>query len=444
MPHPFDPSGRLARTTDARMPPYQQQRWLTLSDLLLENRIVFLEGVITDAVANNVVMKLLYLQSEKKSQEISLYINSPGGYVSSTMAIYDTIQFLDAPVATYAIGLCASGAALLLTGGTKGKRYALPHAKVMLHQPAGEVGGQATDIEIAAKEVLRDKDTLISAAREDPRGDRTRPLLLRHRGQGLRPRGRGARTGRSRIQEALATGCAVGLCTDRAKHLRGAAGTPGPPNRTKPNPKNRGPSVNGRNQLIPHVIEETGRGERAYDIYSRLLKDRIIFLGGDIEDDTANLVIAQLLFLQNENADADISVYINSPGGLITSGMAIYDTMQFVGCGVRTYCLGQAASMAAVLLAAGTKGKRYVLPNSRVLIHQPIGGARGPATDIGIQAEEILRLRTRLNQILADHTGQSVERIEHDVDRDRFMSAEEAVEYGIADEIITSLVKKDE
>jgi len=202
--------------------------------------------------------------------------------------------------------------------------------------------------------------------------------------------------------------------------------------------------VNGRNQLIPHVIEETGRGERAYDIYSRLLKDRIIFLGGDIEDDTANLVIAQLLFLQNENADADISVYINSPGGLITSGMAIYDTMQFVGCGVRTYCLGQAASMAAVLLAAGTKGKRYVLPNSRVLIHQPIGGARGPATDIGIQAEEILRLRTRLNQILADHTGQSVERIEHDVDRDRFMSAEEAVEYGIADEIITSLVKKDE
>jgi len=202
--------------------------------------------------------------------------------------------------------------------------------------------------------------------------------------------------------------------------------------------------VNGRNQLIPHVIEETGRGERAYDIYSRLLKDRIIFLGGDIEDDTANLVIAQLLFLQNENADADISVYVNSPGGLITSGMAIYDTMQFVGCGVRTYCLGQAASMAAVLLAAGTKGKRFVLPNSRVLIHQPIGGARGPATDISIQAEEILRLRTRLNQILADHTGQSVERIERDVDRDRFMSAEEAVEYGIADEIITSLAKKDE
>ena len=199
-----------------------------------------------------------------------------------------------------------------------------------------------------------------------------------------------------------------------------------------------------RNQLIPHVIEETGRGERAYDIYSRLLKDRIIFLGGEIEDDTANLVIAQLLFLQNENADADISIYINSPGGYITAGFAIYDTMQFVGCDVRTYCLGQAASMAAVLLAAGTKGKRYVLPNSRILIHQPIGGARGPATDIGIQAAEILRLRERLNQILADHTGQPLEGIEKDVDRDRFMSAEEAVDYGLADEIITSLAKKGE
>jgi len=199
-----------------------------------------------------------------------------------------------------------------------------------------------------------------------------------------------------------------------------------------------------RNQLIPQVIEETGRGERAYDIYSRLLKDRIIFLGGDIEDYRANLVIAQLLYLQNENADADISIYINSPGGIITSGMAVYDTMQFVGCDVRTYCIGQASSMAAVLLAAGTKGKRYVLPNSRVLIHQPMGGARGSATDIGIQAEEILRMRERLNEILAEHTGQTVEQIEKDVDRDRFMSAEEAVEYGLADEIIKSLPKKEE
>jgi ATP-dependent Clp protease, protease subunit len=156
-----DHPGRHIRPYGAGMHPYQQQRWLTLSDLLMENRIVFLEGVIDDASANNVVMKLLYLQSEKRNQEISLYINSPGGYVSSTLAIYDTMQFLDSPVATYAIGLCASGAALLLAGGAKGKRTALPHAKIMLHQPAGEVGGQASDIEIAAKEVLRDKETLI-------------------------------------------------------------------------------------------------------------------------------------------------------------------------------------------------------------------------------------------------------------------------------------------
>jgi ATP-dependent Clp protease, protease subunit len=196
------------------------------------------------------------------------------------------------------------------------------------------------------------------------------------------------------------------------------------------------------NQLIPMVIESSGRGERAYDIYSRLLKDRIIFIGGEIEDDMANLVIAQLLFLQNENADADISIYINSPGGVITSGMAIYDTMQFVGCPVATYCLGQAASMAAVLMAAGAKGKRYVLPNSRILIHQPLGGARGTATDINLQAEEILRMRARLNEILAHHTGQPVSKIEEDVDRDNFMSAEEAVAYGLTDQIILSLPKK--
>ena len=197
-----------------------------------------------------------------------------------------------------------------------------------------------------------------------------------------------------------------------------------------------------QNSLIPIVVEQTGRGERSYDIYSRLLKDRIIFIGGDIDDTMANTVIAQLLFLQNENADADVSIYINSPGGLITSGLAIYDTMQFVGCNVQTYCLGQAASMAAVLLAGGTKGKRFVLPNSRILIHQPMGGARGTATDISIQAEEILRLRKRLNQILARHTGQALERIEEDLDRDRFMSAEEAVTYGLADQIIQSLPKE--
>lgn len=188
--------------------------------------------------------------------------------------------------------------------------------------------------------------------------------------------------------------------------------------------------------LIPMVIETSGRGERAYDIYSRLLKDRVLFLGGEIDDDLANLVIAQMLFLQNEDPEADVHLYINSPGGVVTSGLAIYDTMRFISAPVATYCLGQASSMGAVLLASGEKGKRFILPSSRIMIHQPLGGARGTATDISIQAEEIIRMRRMLNEILAHHTGQPLERIERDTDRDRFMSGEEAVEYGLADKIL--------
>lgn len=189
--------------------------------------------------------------------------------------------------------------------------------------------------------------------------------------------------------------------------------------------------------LVPMVVEQTSRGfERAYDIYSRLLKDRIIFIGTAIDDTVANLVIAQLLFLQMEDVNKEISVYINSPGGVVTAGMAIYDTMQFVKCDVATYCVGQAASMAALLLAAGAKGKRYCLPHSRVLIHQPWGGVQGQASDISIQAKEILRLRDRINEILAHHTGQPLEKIQKDTDRDYFMSGEEAKAYGLVDEVI--------
>lgn len=189
--------------------------------------------------------------------------------------------------------------------------------------------------------------------------------------------------------------------------------------------------------LIPTVIETTGRGERAYDIYSRLLKERIIFLGTEINDTVSNLVIAQLLFLQSEDADKEISIYINSPGGVVTAGMAIYDTMQFLKCPITTYCVGQAASMGAVLLTAGAKGKRYALPNSRIMIHQPLGGAQGQATDIEIQANEILRMKKELNQLLSFHTGQPFDVIEKDTDRDFFMSAEEAVQYGLIDAVVT-------
>lgn len=192
--------------------------------------------------------------------------------------------------------------------------------------------------------------------------------------------------------------------------------------------------------LVPIVVEQTGRGERAYDIYSRLLKERIIFIGAPIEDTVASLTIAQMLFLAAEDPDKDISVYLNSPGGYISSGLAIYDTMQYIKPDVATICIGQASSMAAVLLAAGKNGKRSVLPNSRVMIHQPLGGAHGQASDIEIQAKEILTLRTKINEILSVHTGQSLKKIEKDSDRSYFMSAEEAKVYGIVDEV---LVKTD-
>lgn len=193
--------------------------------------------------------------------------------------------------------------------------------------------------------------------------------------------------------------------------------------------------VNDMN-YVPMVVEQSGRGERAYDIYSRLLKDRIIFLGGPIDDNVANVVIAQLLFLESEDPDKDIHLYINSPGGVVTSGLAIYDTMQYIKPDVSTICIGQAASMGSVLLAAGAKGKRYALPHSRIMIHQPLGGAQGQSTDIQIQAREILRIRDILTEILKDHTGQTVEKLTADTERDNFMSALEAKQYGLIDEVI--------
>ncbi|MTW04267.1 ATP-dependent Clp endopeptidase proteolytic subunit ClpP [Pseudoduganella ginsengisoli] len=190
--------------------------------------------------------------------------------------------------------------------------------------------------------------------------------------------------------------------------------------------------------LVPMVIEQSGRGERSYDIYSRLLKERVIFLVGPVNDQMANLIVAQLLFLESENPDKDISLYINSPGGSVSAGLAIYDTMQFIKPNVSTLCTGLAASMGAFLLAAGEKGKRFSLPNSRIMIHQPSGGSQGMASDIEIQAKEILYLRHRLNQIMAERTGQTVEQIAKDTDRDRFLSAEEAAEYGLIDKVLTS------
>ena len=188
--------------------------------------------------------------------------------------------------------------------------------------------------------------------------------------------------------------------------------------------------------LVPMVVEQTSRGERAYDIYSRLLKERVIFLVGQVEDHMANLIVAQMLFLESENPDKDIHLYINSPGGSVTAGMSIYDTMQFIKPNVSTMCIGQAASMGAFLLAAGAEGKRYCLPNSRTMIHQPSGGAQGQATDLHIQSQEILKIKARLNALMAKHTGQSVEKVTEDTERDNFMSAEESKDYGLIDEVL--------
>ncbi|ANP77132.1 MULTISPECIES: ATP-dependent Clp endopeptidase proteolytic subunit ClpP [Vibrio] len=198
--------------------------------------------------------------------------------------------------------------------------------------------------------------------------------------------------------------------------------------------KNTMPSI--MDALVPMVVEQTSRGERSYDIYSRLLKERIIFLTGQVEDHMANLVVAQLLFLESENPDKDIYLYINSPGGSVTAGMSIYDTMQFIKPNVSTVCMGQACSMGAFLLAGGTPGKRHVLPNSRVMIHQPLGGFQGQASDIQIHAQEILTIKQKLNKLLAEHTGQPLEVVERDTDRDNFMSADQAVEYGLVDSVL--------
>ena len=199
--------------------------------------------------------------------------------------------------------------------------------------------------------------------------------------------------------------------------------------------------------LVPMVVEQTARGERAYDIYSRLLKDRLVFVVGPVEDHMANLIVAQLLFLESENADKDIHLYINSPGGIVTAGLSIYDTMQFINCDVSTICVGQAASMGALLLAGGTKGKRFALPHSRIMVHQPSAGYQGQVTDISIHAEEVIELKRRLNEIMSKHTGQSFETIERDLERDNFMGAEAAIEYGIIDTVLaqrTELGKKSE
>ncbi len=390
---------------------------------LLKERIIFLGQPVMDDMANAICAQLLLLAAEDPERDIFLYINSPGGSVSAGMAIYDTMQFVANDVATVGLGLAASMGQFLLCAGAAGKRYVMPHARIMMHQPSGGIGGTASDIAIQAEQMLYTKKQDGRAhrlphrpdGRADQQGLRPRPVVLGRGGQGVRLR--------------------------RPRHRR----CQGRPVRRR-HPGLGGPAMSNHdmsfgdvtNYTIPIVIEQTSRGERSFDIYSRLLKERIIFLGTPIDDGVANVVMAQMLHLESEDPDRDISIYINSPGGSFTALTAIYDTMQFVKPEIQTICMGQAASAAAVVLAAGTKGKRLALEHARVLIHQPSGGGEGQSSDIEIQAREILRMRDLLEQMLARHTGRDASLIRTDIERDKILTAQDAVEYGLIDEVVST------
>lgn len=381
---------------------------------LLSERIIFLGSEVNDEIANRLCAQILLLAAEDASKDISLYINSPGGSISAGMAIYDTMVLAPCDIATYAMGMAASMGEFLLAAGTKGKRYALPHARILMHQPLGGVTGSAADIAIQAeqfavikKEMFRLNAEFTGQPIERIRGGfRSRPLVHRRRSPGIRFR--------------------------RSHH--------------HPRPRQWRSTVNSQNSqiqpqaryILPSFIEHSSFGVKESNPYNKLFEERIIFLGVQVDDASANDIMAQLLVLESLDPDRDITMYINSPGGGFTSLMAIYDTMQYVRADIQTVCLGQAASAAAVLLAAGTPGKRMALPNARVLIHQPSlsGVIQGQFSDLEIQAAEIERMRTLMETTLARHTGKDAGVIRKDTDRDKILTAEEAKDYGIIDTVL--------
>ncbi len=402
---------------------------------LLRNRIIFLGQQVDDDIANRIAAEMLLLSAEDRQRDITVYINSPGGSVYAGLAIYDVMQFVPNDVATYAMGMAASMGQFLLTAGTPGKRYAMPNSTILMHQPSGGIGGTATDIKIQAEQMRYVKKTLSE-------------LTARHTGQPLEKilkdadrdhwytaqeakdvRLRGPR-GQQRPRDPVRHGRLLTAAAPR--QLR----RPNSADREKPNvtqyPSSR--------YVLPSFVERTSYGVKEMNPYNKLFEERIIFLGVQIDDASANDVMAQLLTLEAIDPDREITMYINSPGGSMTSMMAIYDTMQFIQPEITTCCIGQAASAAAVLLAAGTKGKRIALPNSRILIHQPATeGGYGQASDMEIQADEIDRMRKAMETILARHTGRPEAEIERDIERDKFLSAAAAKDYGLIDEVLTAL-----
>ena len=336
-----------------------------LTARLLHQRIIVLGQEVDDAIANRLCAELLLLSAEDPQRDISLYINSPGGSVTAGLAIYDTMRLIPNEVSTLAMGLAASMGQFLLSGGTPGKRYALPHSRVLMHQGSAGIGGSAVDIEIQAENLEHTKNVMMR-------------LIAEHTGQPVAKVERDADRDRwFTAEEAREYGFVDEILTDvsavtpallsRPVGLASGMGT-----RTS---AGRGRAMS--QYSIPSVVEKTIRGERAVDIYSRLLTDRIIYIGTEIDDGVANVVIAQLLHLESERPESDINLYLNSPGGSVTATLAIYDTMQFIGSRVATTCVGQAASTAALLLAGGAAGSRMLLPHARVVLHQPSGGGQG-------------------------------------------------------------------
>ena len=371
-----------------------------------------------DQNANAICAQLLLLSAEDPEADIFLHINSPGGSVDAGMAIYDTMNYIPNDVATVGMGLAASMGQFLLCAGTKGKRYALPHARIMMHQPSSGMGGSASDIKIQAQQSLHIKKVLLE-------------LIAEHTGQTVEQVENDADRDRwFTADQALE----YGLVDQVVKSAREAADEGRPARAEGLTPTTE------MNYYIPQWEERTSYGFRRIDPYAKLFEDRIIYLGTPISDDVANAVIAQLLCLQSMNPDQDISIYINSPGGSFTALTAIYDTMKFIKPDVQTVCIGQAASAAAILLAAGTPGKRLALPNSRILIHQPYTeGTFGQTSDIEIQANEILRMRELLEKMISDHSGRDLEQVSRDIERDKILTAEGAVEYGLIDAVLESL-----
>ena len=403
---------------------------MTLSDSvyerLLQQRIIVLGQQVDSEISNRIAAQMLLLAAEDSEADISLYINSPGGSVPDGMAIFDTMQFIPCDVATYGMGMAASMGQFLLSAGTPGKRYVLPHCQILMHQPSAGVGGTESDISIQAELFKRHKREMAELIAEhtgpDRRADRRR----------LRPRPVVLGAGGARVR------------LRRPRDLPSQPDSRREPERERPmtqmwTPGGRAPEPAQSRYVLPSFVERTSYGVKESNPYNKLFEERIIFLGVQIDDASANDVMAQLLCLESADPDREISMYINSPGGSFTSLMAIYDTMQFIRPDIQTVCLGQAASAAAVLLAAGTPGRRLAVQNARVLIHQPATeGFYGQVSDLEIQAAEISRMRRLLESTLAHHTSRTPEQVHEDIERDRILTAQEAKEYGIVDEIIQS------